>query len=65
MPYLPMSQDIEVDSGVDMDVPAEENRTESVSVIVKNRRKRYLDTHPGYFSAELELAGPLALILSH
>lgn len=28
---------------------------------VKNRRKRYLDAHPEYFSADLELAGPLAL----
>ncbi|KAE8152041.1 coiled-coil domain-containing protein-domain-containing protein [Aspergillus avenaceus] len=26
---------------------------------VKNRRKRYLDTHPEYFSADLELADPL------
>lgn len=33
------------------------------SVQVKNRRKRYLDMHPDYFSAELELAGPLALSL--
>ena len=24
---------------------------------VKNRRKRYLDTHPEYFSSNLELAG--------
>jgi hypothetical protein len=28
---------------------------------VKNRRKRYLDMHPEYFSPALELAGPLAL----
>lgn len=33
------------------------------SVKVKNRRKRYLDLHPEYFSADLELAGPLALSL--
>ena len=26
---------------------------------VKNRRKRYLDIHPEYFSSSLELAGPL------
>lgn len=26
---------------------------------VKNRRKRYLDTHPEYFSSSLELADPL------
>lgn len=31
------------------------------SVRVKNRRKRYLDLHPEYFSGDLELAGPLAL----
>ncbi|QSS53439.1 DUF2052 superfamily domain-containing protein [Histoplasma capsulatum var. duboisii H88] len=29
------------------------------SVQVKNRRKRYLDAHPEYFSAALELADPL------
>ncbi|PGH34867.1 hypothetical protein GX50_02317 [[Emmonsia] crescens] len=29
------------------------------SVQVKNRRKRYLDSHPEYFSAALELADPL------
>lgn len=29
---------------------------------IKNRRKRYLDTHPDYFSPSLELAGlPTAL----
>lgn len=31
------------------------------AVKVKNRRKRYLDLHPEYFSAGLELAGPPAL----
>jgi hypothetical protein len=34
-----------------------------VSIKVKNRRKRYLDLHPEYFTADLELAGPLALSL--
>ncbi|EED17606.1 conserved hypothetical protein [Talaromyces stipitatus ATCC 10500] len=29
------------------------------SVQVKNRRKRYLDQHPEYFSADLEMADPL------
>lgn len=33
----------------------------SVDMRVKNRRKRYLDMHPEYFSADLELAGPLTL----
>ncbi|KAJ5562672.1 hypothetical protein N7535_002882 [Penicillium sp. DV-2018c] len=32
---------------------------EKKDVTVKNRRKRYLDLHPEYFSAELELADPL------
>ncbi len=27
---------------------------------VKNRRKRYLDTHPEYFGPQLELAGATA-----
>ena len=33
------------------------------SVQVKNRRKRYLEAHPEYFSPDLELAGPHALFL--
>lgn len=33
----------------------------SVEMRAKNRRKRYLDMHPEYFSADLELAGRLAL----
>lgn len=33
----------------------------SAETRVKNRRKRYLDLHPEYFSADLELAGRLAL----
>lgn len=39
------------------------SRNVHISVQVKNRRKRYLDLHPEYFSADLELAGPLALSL--
>lgn len=38
------------------------------SIQVKNRRKRYLEKHPEYFSADLEMAGPHALssfCLSH
>ncbi|EAW12776.1 uncharacterized protein ACLA_012040 [Aspergillus clavatus NRRL 1] len=31
----------------------------SQTIRVKNRRKRYLDLHPEYFSPELELADPL------
>jgi len=38
-----------------------EQRQESKEhrIRVKNRRKRYLETHPSYFSAALELADPL------
>lgn len=35
-------------------------QSHQASVQVKNRRKRYLDMHPEYFSSDLELAGPLA-----
>ena len=34
------------------------SRSQDARVLVKNRRKRYLDTHPEYFSSpSLELAG--------
>lgn len=54
---------------MDMEHDREDNRSESqssqlsVETRVKNRRKRYLDMHPEYFSADLELAGRLALSL--
>lgn len=61
MPHFPMDTGFESSAGVvagaDTDVPDEKQRF----VQIKNRRKRYLDQHPEYFSAELELAGPLAL----
>lgn len=61
MPHFPMDTGFEssagAGAGADTDVLDEKQR----SVQIKNRRKRYLDQHPEYFSAELELAGPLAL----
>ncbi|KAJ6185827.1 hypothetical protein N7519_007128 [Penicillium mononematosum] len=49
MPHFPK------DSGFTVkDAPSAQN-----AVKVKNRRKRYLDLHPEYFSAGLELADPL------
>lgn len=61
MPHFPMDTGFGSSAGAvagaDTDVPDEKQR----SVQIKNRRKRYLDQHPEYFSAELELAGPLAL----
>ncbi|KAJ5524725.1 uncharacterized protein N7503_011108 [Penicillium pulvis] len=52
MPHFPM------DSGFE---PTEHASTDAhrPSIQIKNRRKRYLDMHPEYYSAELELADPL------
>lgn len=54
MPHFPM------DSGFKGTEDVTEDAQPSY-IQIKNRRKRYLDLHPEYFSAELELAGPLAL----
>ncbi|KAF9894538.1 hypothetical protein FE257_006423 [Aspergillus nanangensis] len=56
MPRFPMG------TGLDENIPSDggSQPTPSTSaVLVKNRRKRYLDLHPEYFSADLELADPL------
>lgn len=64
MPYFPMNTGKNIESGA---LIVSETRSRHppmnppASVTVKNRRKRYLDAHPEYFSADLELAGPLAL----
>ncbi|KAJ5573985.1 uncharacterized protein N7459_008412 [Penicillium hispanicum] len=52
MPHFPMNTGFEPSEDASSDA-------QSPSVQVKNRRKRYLDLHPEYFSAELELADPL------
>ncbi|KAF1985471.1 hypothetical protein K402DRAFT_334406 [Aulographum hederae CBS 113979] len=39
--------------------PVADNSANHRRIVIKNRRKRYLDTHPEYFSSELELADPL------
>ena len=56
MPLFPMN------TGFESNQNASDN-VQRLPIQVKNRRKRYLDMHPEYFSAELELAGPLALSL--
>ncbi|KAJ5619307.1 hypothetical protein N7510_003291 [Penicillium lagena] len=54
MPHFPM------DSGFKSSSPgSSRDNTHKLSIQTKNRRKRYLDLHPEYFSAELELADPL------
>jgi hypothetical protein len=57
MPHFPM------DSGFKSSPESsrDNNNNTKLSIQTKNRRKRYLDLHPEYFSAELELAGPRAL----
>jgi len=44
-------------SKLNIDEQRHESRDHRIRI--KNRRKRYLDTHPSYFSAALELADPL------
>lgn len=65
MPHFPMRTGLETE--IDQrreDVKSESRSSQpSVEVRVKNRRKRYLDMHPEYFSADLELAGRPALSL--
>lgn len=53
MPLLPDNQEMQIDSDA-------QTNTATLPVLIKNRRKRYLDLHPEYFSADLELAGPHA-----
>ncbi|KAJ5665474.1 uncharacterized protein N7477_007922 [Penicillium maclennaniae] len=50
MPHFPMNSGFNSSDASSSALP---------SVQVKNRRKRYLDLHPEYFSADLELADPL------
>lgn len=54
MPHFPMDCGFEPSENASTDV-------QHPSILIKNRRKRYLDMHPEYYSAELELAGPPAL----
>lgn len=63
MPHFPMGTGLETEMDHDReDVKSESQSSQpSVEMRLKNRRKRYLDMHPEYFSADLELAGRLAL----
>ncbi|KAA8647145.1 hypothetical protein EYZ11_009889 [Aspergillus tanneri] len=60
MPLFPEGTGIEFDKSA----PTDPNMSSSAippsrETQVKNRRKRYLDAHPEYFSTDLELADPL------
>ncbi|KAL1998770.1 hypothetical protein VTN02DRAFT_5594 [Thermoascus thermophilus] len=65
MPYFPMNtgtieSDIQNDAAHGTTAAAKRPVVPPASVQVKNRRKRYLDKHPEYFSSpDLELADPL------
>lgn len=64
MPHFPTGAglDMEMTEHDQEDSMSESKSTQlSAETRVKNRRKRYLDMHPEYFSADLELAGHLAL----
>lgn len=69
MPYFPMDMAPVVVDRLDSRMVEEEDRPSSpsihapASIQIKNRRKRYLELHPEYFSSELELAG-IAFLLS-
>jgi hypothetical protein len=74
MPYFPMTNSRCTISATERSISGDDVAPRTIatkppvnppaSVQIKNRRKRYLDQHPGYFSADLELAGPLALVES-
>ncbi|KAL2868546.1 uncharacterized protein BJX67DRAFT_379925 [Aspergillus lucknowensis] len=55
MPLFPMGTGVQNN----IDTPRKDDTAPSPSTQTKNRRKRYLDLHPEYFSADLELADPL------
>ncbi|KAL4925739.1 uncharacterized protein BDV17DRAFT_177884 [Aspergillus undulatus] len=61
MPFFPMGTGIQDGrNGAPNEFPTTNEEAPSASAtLVKNRRKRYLDLHPEYFSADLELADPL------
>lgn len=57
MPLFPMSTGVSHQGTNDAGSSASNQLKPPVSVQAKNRRKRYLDQHPEYFSADLEMAG--------
>ncbi|KAH1279907.1 hypothetical protein KXX33_000619 [Aspergillus fumigatus] len=59
MPHFPKGTGFEMDSdGAERNIKSSSVQP-SPAMRVKNRRKRYLDMHPEYFSADLEVADPL------
>lgn len=64
-----MEKDVGLQPALENLKMTENNTSETPKLVrVKNRRKRYLDTHPEYFSPALELAGPrltTTMLLTH
>ncbi|KAL4808765.1 coiled-coil domain-containing protein-domain-containing protein [Aspergillus unguis] len=58
MPFFPMGTGIQ-DEPQQHEEPSSSSPAVPLATRIKNRRKRYLDLHPEYFSADLELADPL------
>ncbi|KAL5003647.1 coiled-coil domain-containing protein-domain-containing protein [Aspergillus recurvatus] len=60
MPLFPMGTGMQNDQSQVFDQNTQNHAPPiTAATQVKNRRKRYLDLHPEYFSADLELADPL------
>lgn len=62
MPFFPMATGLSQQDANDAASSASNQLKPPVSVQAKNRRKRYLDQHPEYFSADLEMAGLSILV---
>ena len=63
MPFLSRFVKFRVDMDEQETPIASTQRAEEAArrnwILVKNRRKRYLETHPEYFGPSLELADPI------
>ena len=57
LPSRPKASDLQAGNNDGADGPGPPQTPSRIRV--KNRRKRYLDLHPGYFGPSLELAGVL------
>ncbi|EEA23951.1 conserved hypothetical protein [Talaromyces marneffei ATCC 18224] len=62
MPFFPMSTGLSQQDANDASSASNQLKP-PVSVQAKNRRKRYLDQHPEYFSADLEMADLLTQLV--
>ena len=60
-----LGDDVEFEAPEQIAAPRERSPSTAARLRVKNRRKRYLDTHPDYYSSSsLELAGLHAPVIT-